>query len=78
MGKPLMIQEADDRRIERLKARLGIDTKIDVVRAGMDLLEERAARDERIRRWKQAAPRVAAESRRVNEAFRTHSRLRRP
>ena len=77
MGKPLMIQEADDRRIERLKARLGIDTKIDVVRAGMDLLEQRAARDERILRWRHATPRVAAESRRINAEFRAYSRLNR-
>ena len=77
MGKPLMIQEGDDRRIERLKARLGIDTKIDVVRAGMDLLEQHAERQERLERWKRAASRVTAESRRVNAEFRPHSRLKR-
>ena len=77
MGKPLMMQEADDRRIERLKARLGIDTKIDVVRAGMDLLEQHATRQEQIQRWRRAAPRVAAESRRINAEFRVHSRLKR-
>jgi hypothetical protein len=77
MGKPLMIQEGDDRRIERLKARLGINRKIDVVRAGMDLLEAQAARAERVARWQRVAPRVAAESRRVNAEFREHSRLRR-
>ena len=48
MGKPLMIQEDDDRRIERLKERLGIATKIDVVRAGMALLEQDALRRERL------------------------------
>jgi hypothetical protein len=42
MGRPLMIQEDDDRRIERLKRVLGIDTKVDVLRAGMDLLEAEA------------------------------------
>ena len=77
MGKPLMIQEGDDRRIERLKARLGIDRKIDVVRAGMDLLERRADREERVARWKRAAARVAAESGRINAEFRSHSRLKR-
>jgi hypothetical protein len=75
MGKPLMIQEADDDRIERLKRRLGIATKVDVVRAGMTLLERQADRDERIVRWKLAAARVASSSRRINAAFRTHSRL---
>lgn len=77
MGKPLMIQEADDRRIERLKVRLGIDTKIDIVRAGMDLLEQEAARRERLERWKKATARVAADSRRVNAEFQRHSRLKR-
>lgn len=77
MGKPLMIQPVDDERIERLKRRLGIDTKVDVVRAGMTLLERQADRDERIERWKRAAAKAASGSRRVNAAFRTHSRLRR-
>ena len=46
-----MIQEADDRRIERLKRRLGIEHKVDVLRAGMDLLEAQATRDERALKW---------------------------
>ena len=78
MGKPLMIQEADDLRIERLKQRLGIGTKIDVVRAGMALLEQDALRRERLQQWKRAAARVASSSGRVNAEFRTHSRLKRP
>jgi aminoglycoside phosphotransferase (APT) family kinase protein len=76
MGRPLMIQEADHARIERLKARLGITHKIDVVRAGVDLLEAQATRQERIARWTRAAARVAAESQRVNAEFRRHSRLK--
>ena len=77
MGKPLMIQEADDQRIEQLKVRLGIATKIDVVRAGMELLEQEASRRERLERWRRSASRVAASSARVNAEFRAHSRLRR-
>jgi len=77
MGKPLMMQEDDDRRIERLKRRLGISTKIDVVRAGMALLEQDALRRERLDQWKRAAARVAADSARVNAEFRAHSRLKR-
>ena len=77
MGKPLMIQEADDARIEHLKARLGISRKIDVVRTGLDLLEQRADRQARVARWVRAVDRVATESRRVNEDFRRHSRLKR-
>ena len=77
MGKPLMIQDADDQRIERLKRRLSIATKIDVVRAGMALLEQDALRRERLEQWRRAAARVAAESARVNAEFRVHSRLKR-
>jgi hypothetical protein len=74
----LMIQEDDDRRIERLKRRLGIATKIDVVRAGMTLLEQDARRRERLEQWKRAAARVATSSAGVNADFRAHSRLKRP
>ena len=77
MGRPLMIQEDDNRRIERLKRRLGIATKIDVVRAGMALLEQDAMRRERLERWRRTAARVAKESTRVNAEFRAHSRLKR-
>lgn len=77
MGKPLMLQEADDRRIEVLKRRLGIERKVDVVRAGMALLEQQADRAERVARWTRAVRRAADESRRVNAEFRPHSPLRR-
>ena len=77
MGKPLMIQEEDDRRIESLKRRLGIQRKVDVLRAGLDLLEGEAERRERIRRWKRAATLVTPTSREVNAEFQAHSRLKR-
>lgn len=77
MGKPLMIQEEDDRRIESLKRRLGIERKVDVVRAGIVLLEREAERRERIRRWKRAATLVAPASREMNAEFQAHSRLKR-
>ena len=77
MGKPLMIQEEDERRIESLKRRLGIQSKVGVLRAGIDLLEREAERRERIRRWKRAAAVVASTSREVNAEFQAHSRLKR-
>jgi hypothetical protein len=77
MGKPLMIQEEDDRRIENLKRRLGIARKVDVLRAGIDLLEKEAERRERVRRWKRSAALVARTSRDVNVEFQPHSRLKR-
>jgi len=77
MGKPLMIQEEDERRIVSLKRRLGIRHKVDVLRAGIDLLEREVERRERIRRWKRAAALVAPTSREVNAEFQAHSRLKR-
>ena len=43
MGIPLMIQEDDNRRIEHLKKDFHIHKKIDVIRAGLALLEKEAA-----------------------------------
>jgi hypothetical protein len=77
MGKPLMIQEEDERRIESLKRRLGIQHTVDVLRAGIDLLEREADRHERIRRWKRAATLVVPTSSEINAEFRGHSRLKR-
>lgn len=77
MGKPLMIQEHDDARIEDLKKRLGVKTKVDVVRAGLSLLEREADRRRRVARWRHAARLAAATSRAANADFRSRSRLKR-
>ena len=77
MGRPLMIQEEDERRIESLKKRLGIQRKVDILRAGIDLLEKEAERRDRVRRWKRAAALVARTSKAVNAEFQPHSRLKR-
>lgn len=76
MGIPLMIQEVDNQRIESLKKDLHIHKKIDVVRAGLELLEKEAARLKRIKRWKQAAKLVAKQSSKVNKEFQLHSRIK--
>jgi hypothetical protein len=77
MGKPLMIQEDDDRRIDALKRRLKISRKVDIVRAAIALLEKEADRKERILRWKRAAALAAKTSQQVNADFRPYSRLKR-
>jgi len=77
MRRPIMVQPADERRIESLKDRLHLPTKIGVVRAALDLLEQDADRRARVERWAHAARRVAASSRKVNAEFRAHSRLKR-
>ncbi len=77
MGKPLMIQEEDDRRIDILKRRMKIARKVDIVRAAISLLEKEADRKERILRWKRVAALAAKTSRQVNADFRPYSRLKR-
>lgn len=77
MGKPLMIQPEDEVRIESLKEKMGARTKVEVVRAGLSLLEKEAERRARIARWRAAAGLVSEESKRVNQEFQRHSRLRR-
>jgi hypothetical protein len=77
MGKPLMIQEEDERRIETLKRRLKIARKVDILRAGIDLLEKEADRREKVLRWKRSAALAAKTSQRVNAEFRPYSRLKR-
>jgi hypothetical protein len=76
MGKPLMLQEADNQRIEALKKRLQARTKIEVVRTALDLLERDADRADRIKRWQRTAKLAAPESRAVLDEFRAHSRLK--
>ncbi len=77
VGKPLMLRDDDDRRIERLKRRLGASSKVDVVRSALTLLEARAERAERVARWRRAARLAAASSLEVLRDFQSHSRLRR-
>ncbi|HEY2931803.1 MAG TPA: hypothetical protein VGK99_08630 [Acidobacteriota bacterium] len=76
MGKPLMLREQDINRIETLKRRLDIGTKVDVVRAGLDLLEQEADRRRRIARWRSAARIASQSSREVNAEFRKFSRMK--
>ena len=76
MGISLMIQKADDLKIERIKQDLGIAKKIDVVRAGLALLEKESERLKKIKRWKRAAKLVAKSSVAVNKVFQKHSRIK--
>ncbi len=76
MGIPLMIQESDNIRIEHLKKDFGIHKKIDVIRAGLTLLEKEAQRLKKIKRWKHAAQLAAKSSQAVNKELQKHSRLK--
>jgi len=70
-----MLREEDLKRIEALKRRLAVDKKVEVVRAGLALLEKEADRRERVMRWKRAARAVTRTSREVNADFQPFSRI---
>jgi hypothetical protein len=75
MAKPLTIQNKDAERIQMLMKALHISKQIDVVRAGLDLLEQEAARQKRVARWAEATKAVSKQSKQINKEFQTHSRL---
>ena len=77
MGVPLMLQESDAKRIERLKQRLGARSKVEVVRTALDLLERDAERATRVTRWERAVKRAARTSARALADFRRHGPLNR-
>lgn len=77
MGKPLMIQPEDEERIEALKAKLHARTKVEVVRAGLQLLEKETERRDRIERWRKSARLVTETSAKVNQEFQRYSRFKR-
>lgn len=75
MPNALILQEADQLRIAALKRRLRVQTRIEVVRAALALLEREADRLDKVERWREAAGRAAAESRVALRDFRPGSRL---
>ena len=76
MGKPLMLRDEDDARIEMLKKRTRARTKIDVVRSALDLLQREVERTERVARWQKATRLVKSESRATLKDFQRSTRLR--
>lgn len=75
MGKPLMIQEQDNDKIEELKKKLGMKTKIEVLRTALVLLEEKLLKEARIKRWKKAAHVVGTSSMEILKEFQTKKRF---
>lgn len=55
MSALLKIKDEDNKRIQKLQKLLGRDSKIDVVRDALMLLEEKIDRDKKIEKWKRAA-----------------------
>jgi hypothetical protein len=75
MGKPLMIQEHDNDKIEELKVKLGMKTKIEVLRTALVLLEEKLSKEARIKRWQKASRIVGSTSMEVLKEFQTKKRF---
>lgn len=75
MGKPLMIQQDDDTRIEKLKKQIGAKSKVDVVRAALTLLEADVSKTERIARWERAAKVVGRSGMNILKDFQNKKRF---
>ena len=76
MGKLLMIQTEDDNKIKKLKERLGLKNKVEVVRSALLLLEENLSRQKRIEKWKKAAKIVGKQGMDVFNDFKTTGRFK--
>ncbi len=55
MSALLKIKDEDNKRILKLQKLLGKESKIDVVREALMLLEEKIEREKKIEQWKKAA-----------------------
>lgn len=75
MGKPLMIQSQDNDKIEELKAKLGVKTKIEVLRSALVLLEEKLSKEARVKRWQSASRIVGNSSMDILKEFQTAQRF---
>ncbi len=76
MGMPLTIQNDDNERLEFLKKKMGVKSKIEVLRRALNALEEEIERKERAQRLAKAVLLVKESSAEVNREFQKHSRLK--
>ena len=76
MARPMMFKEEDVELIDDLCDDLQLKTKVDVVRAGLKLLQEKVERMKRVARWKKAVHAVYKTSEKVNREMQKHSRLK--
>jgi hypothetical protein len=73
MSALLKIKDEDNERIEKLQRLLAKESKVDVVREALMLLEEKIQRDKKIERYRRAAQLAAASSAEINaEMVRGH------
>lgn len=69
MSALLKIKDEDNKRIEKLQRILAKESKVDVVREALMLLEEKIDREKKIERYKKAAQLAAKSSAEVNKEF---------
>lgn len=70
-----MIQNEDNEKIEQLRDKLGVKTKIEVLRTALILLEEKIIKEARIKRWQKAAKLVGGTGLEVMKEFQTKKRF---
>lgn len=73
MGKPLTIQDSDDKKIDQLKEYFQAASKIAVVRMALELLDQERLRQERSKQWMLAVKAVKKSSADTNKEFRKSS-----
>jgi hypothetical protein len=76
MGKPFTIQIEDDLKIEDLKKKTGLKTKIEVVRMALNVLEFELAKQQKIQRWAKAAKIVGEVDFETLKEFQTKDRFK--
>lgn len=76
MGKPFTIQIEDDLKIEDLKKKTGLKTKIEVVRMALNVLESELTKKQKIQRWAKAAKIVGDADLEILKEFQTKDRFK--
>lgn len=75
MGKPLTIQDSDDKKIDELKDYFQATSKIAVVRMALELLDQERIRQEKSKQWSRAVKAVKKSSADTNRDFRKSSNV---
>ncbi|MEQ1721540.1 MAG: hypothetical protein ABL930_00060 [Pseudobdellovibrio sp.] len=76
MGKPFTIQIEDDLKIEDLKKKTGLKTKIEVVRMALNVLESELVKKQKIQRWAKVAKIVGDADLEILKEFQTKDRFK--
>lgn len=69
MSALLKIKDEDNKRIEKLQKLLAKESKVEVVREALVLLEEKIEREKKLKRYMKAAQLAAASSAEINKEF---------